>query len=152
MLSDILSVIAIAISLTSLYFAWKRTKKEQPLFKHEIISCKHKVAEDEKTTNLELVFRLHNRGDRGTKMLKIEAYATDFNGNKHYAFDNLSEYLKAHDSIKKKRAFFCFLPPFRYQRKMSCIFIIYHTNGKYPFEHESEESEDYLRRFHVGFI
>jgi len=101
MLSDILSVVAIVISLVSLYFTWKRAKKEQPILRHEVLSCKHKVAEDNKTTDLELVLRLHNNGDRGTRLLKIDAYATGFNGVAHHRTDILSEYLKTHDSTVK---------------------------------------------------
>lgn len=152
LLSDVLSIIAISLSIVSLYFTWRRTKKEEPLLRHEVFSCKHKVDEDGKTTNLELVFRLHNTGNKGTRLLKIEVYATDFNGKEHRSSKDLSEYLDARHSTDKIRGFFYFLPPFQYHERMPCIFIVYHTNDEYLFKHESEESEGYLRGTHTGFF
>ena len=119
MFSDILSAIAIIISLASLsvsfYFGWYRIKKEQPLLEHEVFSCKHKVTEDGESTDLELRFILHNRGDRGTSLTKIEVYATDFKGEEHQSSYDLSnvEYLGATNSTKKITAHFRFSPHFQ---------------------------------------
>lgn len=150
MLSDILSAIAIIMSLASLlvsiYFGWYRIRKERPLLKHEVFSCKHKVSRDGKSTELELEFKVHNGGDRGTQLNRIEVYATDFKGEGHQSSYDLSkvEYLDATDSTKKIRAFFSFSPSFQYRIRMPCRFTIYHTTREYSFDCESKESEHHL--------
>jgi len=144
--SKIAILISLASVLISVYFGWYRIKKERPILKHEVVSCKHKVTQDGGSTDLELVFKLHNRGDRGTQLNRIEAYATDFSGEEHQSSYDLSrvEYLKEASSTKEIKASFCFSPYFEYKEKMPCRFIVYHTTGEYSFEHESEESDDYL--------
>ena len=142
----VISLVSLLLTLASFIFTWKRTKKEHPLLKHEVLSCKHKVTENGKATDLEILFKLHNRGDRGTQLNRIEAWATDFKGLEHFTSRDLSkiDYLDAQDSTKEIRTSFTFSPHFQYRTKMRCRFRIHHTTGEYPFEHESEESEDYL--------
>jgi len=144
----LISLASVLVAVISLYFSWRRTRKERPLIEHEVIGCKHKVSKDGESTDLMLSFRLHNRGDRGTKLLSIEAYATDFKEEEHCSSFDLSmvEYLDAHNSTEKIRAFFCFSPHFQYREKMPSRFKIYHTTGEYSFECKSEESEDHITR------
>jgi len=148
MLSE--SRIAIIISLTSLlisiYFGWYRIRKERPLLKHEVSKCRHKVTRGGETTDLELLFKLHNRGDRGTQLNRIEVYATDYFGEEHQSSDDLMgvDYLEAASSTKKIKASFRFSPHFQYKEKMPCRFIVYHTTGEYSFECEYEESKRHL--------
>jgi len=145
MLSE--SRIAILISLTSLlisiYFGWYKIRKERPLLKHEVFSCKHKVTRGGESTDLELLFKLHNRGDRGTQLNRIEAYATDFSGEEHQSSHDLSkvEHLRETSSTKKIKASFRFSPHFQYKTEMPCRFTIHHTTGEYSFTCESKESE-----------
>ena len=145
-----ISIIAIAIALISLYFSWVRMRKERPILSHEIFSCLHKVAENGKSTNLELVFRLHNRGDRGTKLTKIEVSVHDLTGAEHHSYEEWSMQLDAHTSTEKVRSFFYFAPSFQYGPKMTCNFKIYHTDKAYSFECESQEAGQYLQSVHVG--
>jgi hypothetical protein len=148
---EIISSIALAISVISLYFTWRKTRKEQPIISHEVFSCKHRVADNNKYTNLEIVYRLHNRGDRGTRLNSIEVVAVDFNGEEHASTNELSVELDENSSTDKIRNFFYFAPPFPYLPKMHCKFIISHTHEKYSFKHDSEESEEELVGTHVGF-
>lgn len=147
-----ISIIAIVIASISLYFSWVRMRKERPILSYEISSCLHKVAENGKSTNLELVFRLHNRGDRGTKLTKIEVSARDVMGTEHHCSKELSQQLEAHFSTDQIRTFFDFMPTFQYGQKMQCSFTVYHTERKYPFYYESVEAEYYLHDSHVGWV
>lgn len=124
-------------------------RKERPLIEHEIIGCKHKVSENGESTDLMLLFRLDNRGDRGTKLLSIEASAIDFKEEEHYSSYDLSkfDYLGAHDSTEKIRALFFFFPHFQYRQEMPCRFRILHTTGEHSFECKSEESAEYIKRY-----
>lgn len=151
MFFETISSIALAISVISLYFTWRKTRKERPIINHEVFSCKHKVAENSKSTNLEIVYRLHNRGDRGTRLNSIEAIAVDMNGKEHRSTNERTLELDDNSSTDKMRDFFYFTPIFPYLPKMHCRFIISHTHAKYSFKHDSEESKETLEGIHVGF-
>jgi hypothetical protein len=95
---------------------------------------------------MEMEFRLHNRGDRGTRLTKIEAIATDAAGKEHSSSQELSVQLNVCDSTKKITCLLSFVPHFQYTIKMPCRFNIVHTHGQYPFTYESQESERYLEQ------
>jgi hypothetical protein len=145
-INTVVSTIAIIIASVSLGITWKKMKTERPLIRHEVLNCMHKVSKDGKITNLELVFRLHNEGDRGTGLAKIEAYVVDIMGNQHLSSEEMSKHLKAHDTTNKITSFFDFVPTFQYGTKMKCKFVIYHTHDEYLFEFESQEAEEPLNR------
>jgi hypothetical protein len=145
-INTVVSTIAIIIASVSLYLTWRKVKSERPLIRHEVNSCMHKVSKDGKTTNLELLFRLHNEGDRGTGLTKVVAYVADCRSQLHSSSEEMSTRLKAHDSTDRITIFFDFVPPFQYGTRMRCLFIVYHTHGIYSFESESQEAKEPLVR------
>lgn len=144
MISDVFSIVALFISLSSLYFTWRNWKKEKPIISHEFFSCQHHVSRDGKSTELSIELRFHNRGDRGTRLNQIEALATGSLGKEHRAQRDLSVDLEANKSTDKLSSFFSFIPPFQYNMEMPCTFILHHTHAKHNFTCLSKEAKDYL--------
>jgi len=151
-IGTILGIVGTGTGIYSLYLARKRMEKEKPDLHIEILDCRHKIATNNKTTNLYIKYTLHNKGDRGTQLSKMRVSATGVNGKLHHASKDLSkeEYLNAHDSITVSH--YLHFEPFQYNTSMKCKFQLYHTHGVFPFEYESTESSTAIEETWAVFI
>ena len=139
----VLGAIGTTTGVLALILHFLKFRRERPHLKIDVLNCEHKVDEDGNSTMLHIKYTLHNIGDRGTQLNKIEAFATDFNGEKHHASENIKvsrSRLDAHHSLTLFH-YFRFTPHFQYKEKMECNFKLHHTHGVFEFQCESEESE-----------
>lgn len=137
----VLGAIGTTTGVLALILHFLKFRRERPNLKVDVLNCWHRVDEDGKSTILYIEYILHNTGDRGTQLNKIEAFATDFNGEKHNASENVKvarNRLDAHHSLKL-RHFFRFVPHFQYKKKMECTFKLHHTHEVFEFQCESKE-------------
>jgi len=139
----ILGVYASIISSLTFILYFIKLRRERPNLKVDVLNCKHSVSINGNSTYLHIKYTLRNTGDRETQLNKIEAFATDFNGEKHYASETVKatrNLLGAH-RILTLFHYFCFTPHFQYREKMECNFKLHHTHEVFEFQCESEESE-----------
>lgn len=150
-LALVLGVIGTITGVCSLILHFLKYRRERPNLLVNILDCRHKVDEDGKSTNLYIQYILRNKGDRGTKLNKIEAFATDFKGEKHYASKKLSKSLIAGDSLSLHHYFY-FRPHFQYKKKMECIFK-YIIHMKYFNSNMNQKNPKALfRQFMLVFL
>ena len=118
-------------------------RKEKPILKVTVESCKHKVAKSGNKTDLKCEFIVSNIGDRGTTLNKLELSLYDWNGNLHSQTQDLNIDVEG-GSSKPLVLLFEFRPPFQYGENIGCKFVLHHTYDKYRFSTNSEESTKYL--------
>ena len=139
-IGTITGIVGTITGVYSIYLTRKRMQRESPDLYVEVLDCRHKVSSDSKSINLYVAYVVHNKGDRGTRLNRLEALATDFYGKNHCFSKNLDSYLNAHDNIRLFHYLY-FSPPFQYAVSMKCIFNLHHTHGVSSFQCESKESE-----------
>lgn len=123
-----------------------RFTREKPRLNVEVLSCKHRVRSDHKTTNLKLQFRIHNSGDKGTTLTKLAVSLYDWNGNPHTATENLKIDVDGRKSTDTLEVLYTFSPTFQYGEWLSCTFTLHHTEGSLVFKANSQESSEDLSR------
>lgn len=141
----VLGVIGTTTGVLALILHFLRFRRERPDLKVDVIDCRHR-ASAQVSTNLNIKYTVHNKGDRGTQLYRIEASATDFKGKKHHVSKELSQHINASDSLTLSDSLF-FKPHFQYREIMNCSFKLHHTHGKFQFKCESKESTKPLKYF-----
>lgn len=143
-LQFIFLLLAIIGAIGTVFGIWKYITREKPKLNVEVLSCKHRVRSDYKATNVKLEFRVHNSGDKGTTLTKLDVSFLDWNKIPHAMTKNLKVDVDANKTTEKLEVLFTFSPTFQYAESFPCTFTLHHTHGRSPFKSNSQQSSEDL--------
>ena len=148
-------LISILIAIFTLTITLYSTSRKKPIINHVIVKCIRKELKSSQSVLIELRVYFNNIGERGTRLLKIEAEAIDLKGQRQNVFRDLSQisYLDSHSTSEGMKITFVF--PTNIDPLKPCKFKLYHTSGTYSFEFSPitpEENEQELRRMGIDII
>lgn len=147
----VLGIIGTLTGIMALILHFIRLQREKPRLKVMVNRCKHYTPSSmkDKVSKLRVEFQIHNIGDRGTQLSKLELSFEM--GSKIWSGSNaLDLVIEAHRSSVIDQIFF-FDFPFT-EQVLQCTFSLYHTHDKYSFKIKSIMSQEDFSRFGVAVL